>query len=619
MRGQQRLALGLAMVAVLLLAGARPAVASDPSSASGNMISARIVNGVLSADFPTTGALLTPSNPNVAQVICSGTLIGCQTFLTAGHCVCQSDGTLCQGIDAPNPSDYVVYLQHAGFFSVSSIAVRSDYSFPVGDVAVLKLGTPVTGIAPTPIDTLGPPTGTEGTIVGFGRTGGVNNDYGIKRSGKVITSPCSGGISDTTSVCWDFTNPIGPPGEDSNTCNGDSGGSLFVDYGSGPVLAGLTSGGSSGSCLANDASFDAKVAEYSSWIQAQGGADLSNTVCGSIPQVGGPDTHVEAFSGTLNASTTQSLHTVDVAAGIDLLRFGFNANDSGTADFDLYVKYGSPPTTNDFDCAAAASGEFGFCEFNAPQTGTWYVLVNRFLGSGEYQVTATEFGPDCSDPGNAGASCDDRNSCTDNDACQAGTCAGSPVTDGTACDDGNPCTQPDQCQAGVCINDATPRNDCHSAGRSLLLLHDDAANDRDRLVWRWTKGQATDPALLGNPLVSTDYTLCLYAGPSAQLIAGLAIPSSAVKWKAAGSKGFAYRDRAGTFDGIQSVVLKGSDTDTSKAIVKGKGAGLSMPALQLQTPVEAQLLVNGTGLCMDSTFSAGDVIKNENNLFKAKK
>ena len=87
---------------------------------------------------------VTPTSPSI---LCSGTLIGCQTFLTAGHCVA----------DDLNPAHYTVFLQHAGFFSVTSIALHPDFDFPVGDVAVLSLGAAINGIRPTPINTTAAP------------------------------------------------------------------------------------------------------------------------------------------------------------------------------------------------------------------------------------------------------------------------------------------------------------------------------------------------------------------------------------------------------------------------------------------------------------------------------
>lgn len=63
-------------------------------------VSARIVNGVLTAQYPSVGILMDSSNPNLATLLCSGTLIGCQTFLTAGHCVAPDH----------NPQHYSVFL-----------------------------------------------------------------------------------------------------------------------------------------------------------------------------------------------------------------------------------------------------------------------------------------------------------------------------------------------------------------------------------------------------------------------------------------------------------------------------------------------------------------------------
>ena len=80
----------------------------------------------------------------------------------------------------------------ASFFAVSSVALHPSYNFPVADVAVLKLATPVTGVSPTPINAAStPPFGTAGTIAGFGRSGG-GSDYGLKRSGAVTTASCAG-------------------------------------------------------------------------------------------------------------------------------------------------------------------------------------------------------------------------------------------------------------------------------------------------------------------------------------------------------------------------------------------------------------------------------------------
>jgi hypothetical protein len=343
----------------------------------------RIVNGVYTSLYPSTGALLFGNDPDTAFTWCSGILIGCDTFLTAGHCVCDTTGPDCQSLD---PASRMVFLQHAGFFQLASIAVRKDFDFPVGDVAILKLAARVTAIRPSPIATSPPAIGTAGTIVGFGRSGGGNQDYGLKRAASVTTAACSLDISDTTSVCWTFTGPGG------NTCNADSGGPLFVGSGSAPSVAGVTSGGSSNSCLPTDDSFDANIAYYASYISQQGGADLNNATCGTGPQVGDPGAVVTPIVGALSADVPAQLRAFKVTAGTQELRIAMNAVDDGTSDFDMYVKQGTPPTMTDFDCRQAGQSQFGFCDFPAPAAGIWYVIVQRFAGQGTYQLTATMLG-----------------------------------------------------------------------------------------------------------------------------------------------------------------------------------------------------------------------------------
>jgi hypothetical protein len=275
-----------AAAACLLLLAPPTAFADSAGSSAGAPREARVVNGVATQDRPTTGALLSRFGTGY-QSVCSGTLIGCETFLTAAHCVCEaSPFALC---GTPSPGDYAVYLQDVGLVEVAAIEVDSTYDFEEqGDVAVLTLATPVTGVAPTPINTdMRPPTGTTAEIAGFGLTRGGAGDMGLMRRGLVETAACTG-VDAGFHVCWDFTAPVGAAGIDSNTCSGDSGGPLFADLGSGTTVVGITSGGSSADCLPTDSSFDADVYVHSGFISAVGGTDLLNTSCGSIAQVGEP-------------------------------------------------------------------------------------------------------------------------------------------------------------------------------------------------------------------------------------------------------------------------------------------------------------------------------------------
>lgn len=360
------------------------------SSARGGELSPRIVNGVPTAAFPTTGALLRGSDPSSAAAHCSGTLIGCNVFLTAAHCV-EKD---------PTADGYLVYLQHGGIFPLSAVSYPKDlYDFPDADVAVLWLQQPVDGISPSPInDRFRVRSDTDGSIVGFGRSGGFEYDYGVKQVGRVTTRGCEGALSDDNLICWRYGGVIGAAGEDSNTCQGDSGGSFFVDLdaslGPQPMVAGVTSGGKNVTCLATDHSYDASVYQFRTWITGAVGDGLHAGNCGQLPQVGTLGVIIQAFDGKLDSAETQKRIEFGVPSGASVLRVAMNAADDGSGgnDFNLYVKFGVPPSEVDYDCAQAGSGQFGFCEIDNPGHGEWHILVTRKKGAGKYQVVATVFG-----------------------------------------------------------------------------------------------------------------------------------------------------------------------------------------------------------------------------------
>ncbi|HEU5059269.1 MAG TPA: trypsin-like serine protease [Kofleriaceae bacterium] len=338
-----------------------------------------IVNGTATTGFPTTGILLTGSNP--ATLICSGTLVGCDVFLTAAHCVCFGSGSQCQ--DTTPDEVLRVYLQNVGFVPVIRRHVHPDFEFPDADVAVLELARPVTGVTPTPLQAAAVPLGTTGTIVGYGRSGGNLDDYGIKQAGEVVTGACPADASGPGHVCWTYS------GEGSNTCNGDSGGPLFVAAGGELAVAGITSGGTRASCLEGDRSYDNDVFSVRDYIADAAGADrLGQATCGDLPQVGQDGTTVTSQQGRLARGEIAAVE-IDVPRGTSELRVTLNATEG--ADMDVRVRQGEPPTATESDCAGVGPSSYAACAIEAPGAGAWHAAVDA-RDDGDYQLTVTMLG-----------------------------------------------------------------------------------------------------------------------------------------------------------------------------------------------------------------------------------
>jgi len=362
----------------------------------------RIVNGTLTAEYPTVGAILYYADPQRTQLegLCTGTLIGCRTFLTAAHCACAEeaeDADDCHRSGLVDRRTIQVYLPNAGLFDVERLAIDPNFKFTVrGDIAVFELTDTPRGILPSAINTLArPPLGTTGTLVGFGRTGGresEKDDAGLKREGPVTTTPCEDDIPAATHICWRFS------GIDASTCSGDSGGPLFIAGGDQLLVAGTTSGGTRETCLAPDFSFDTDVFVHRSFIFDEAQGDVLGERCDDAPVVGDEGVSVQHWTGEVGNVSSEARLQLDVPVGAGELRIGLAGQFVGGQgpfrvpnQFNLYVRAGAQPSRTVFDCAHEGPGVFGFCTITNPTPGTWHVLVDDVDGKGEWQVTATIF------------------------------------------------------------------------------------------------------------------------------------------------------------------------------------------------------------------------------------
>lgn len=81
------------------------------------------------------------------------------------------------------------------------------------------------------------------------------------------------------------------------------------------------------------------------------------------------------LTGLSGSAGSQQVFTVVVPSGTSSLSIQMSG---GSGDADLYVRYGSPPTTSQYDCRPYLYGNNESCSFSSPPAGTWYVMVRGY-------------------------------------------------------------------------------------------------------------------------------------------------------------------------------------------------------------------------------------------------
>jgi V8-like Glu-specific endopeptidase len=192
--------------------------------------------------------------------VCTSTLIGPRTVLTAGHCV------------GSNPN--VLFVVDSGSrYKAAAIHRHPQYrGGNANDIAVITLERAVSGITPSKLPVSAPRVGQTITLVGFGQPDGQTREFGVKRQGRNTISRVSG----TT-----FSFESG-----TNVCYGDSGGPSFAQDG---TVIGVHS---TLTWYCGHAGTDMRVDSYLGWIRQVAGADLDGGGGGSSPNPNpAPDTN----------------------------------------------------------------------------------------------------------------------------------------------------------------------------------------------------------------------------------------------------------------------------------------------------------------------------------------
>jgi type 1 glutamine amidotransferase len=168
-----------------------------------------------------------------------------------------------------------------------------------------------------------------------------------------------------------------------------------------------------------------------------------------------------------------------------------------------------------------------------------------------------------------------------------------------------------------------PRSDCLQAEKGQLLVKNKVKSSADQMKWKWIKGEAVAMADLGDPNLTTTYTLCVYDQESgiATLKTALTVTPNPL-WGLKGSSGWQYSDRAHARSGVQKALITTGAQGRTKASVRARGENLPIPepesneAYFTQDPGVTVQLTNTDGVCWTTELTAAR--KNTGGLFKAK-
>jgi len=125
-------------------------------------------------------------------------------------------------------------------------------------------------------------------------------------------------------------------------------------------------------------------------VQAKAASDALAASCGGTtpppPPPTGDDVLANGVAKTGLASSSELSFTMEVPAGATDLNF---AMAGGTGDADLYVKFGSAPTSSSYDCRPYAGGNSESCPISTAQAGTYYVKVVAYSAFSGVNLTGS--------------------------------------------------------------------------------------------------------------------------------------------------------------------------------------------------------------------------------------
>jgi len=334
------------------------------------------------AEHPWQIALTT----NAAFQFCAGSILNPSWVLTAQHCVAggNADMRVVAGITRKSQQSTGQIRAIDGFVTFPGFVDPS-----VGkDVAMVHLATPLDlsganakaiplvtaadasagATAPGVISTI---TGW-GTLSSGGSTPDILQEVDIPLVSNAQAQEQYGpeGIMITADQLGAGIPGVG--GVDS--CQGDSGGPLTVQFGGVTKLGGAVSWGFG--CADPDfVGLYARVSSFASFITARANGVFSKPI---------------SLTGLSGARSSFTHRSVTVPTGARTLSAVIKG---GSGDADLYVRFGTQPTTSTFNCRPFLNGNNEFCTIDSPAAGTWFISIRAFAAYSGVSLTAAVVTP----------------------------------------------------------------------------------------------------------------------------------------------------------------------------------------------------------------------------------